>query len=162
MVNRSTERTDKKVAATYVAVQAIILALLIFVDFSFYSGISRFRVVGTLFEWLGAIGILLSAYSIRTSLTAMPLPKERGQLATNGLYSYVRHPMYSSVLVMSLGIALLSGQGVKYALVIALTILFYYKSIYEEKHLSQKYNGYTLYATKTPKFVPFILKRHSR
>lgn len=147
---------DTRIAATYVAVQVIILLLLIFVNLKFGLAVNKFMAIGILFEWLGGLGILLSAYSIRRSLTAMPLPKEHGQLATNGLYKYVRHPMYSSVLLLSLGIALLSGQWLKYSLVAALAVLFYYKSVYEERYLAQKYTGYMAYAKKTARFVPLI------
>lgn len=147
---------NKKVALTYVLIQAVILILLVFGSFESSYDISGYRVVGTIMELLGFIGILFSAYSIRTSLTAMPIPKEHGQLATNGLYKYVRHPMYTSVILLSLGLAVSSGEIDKYLLVIALTGLFYYKSVYEEKYLVRKYPGYLEYARKTSRFIPFI------
>jgi protein-S-isoprenylcysteine O-methyltransferase Ste14 len=140
-------KNSKRLALIYVVVQAIILLLLVF--------LRRFTIIGTSFEWLGGLGVLLSAYSIRTSLTALPLPKEKGQLATGGLYKYVRHPMYTSVLLLSFGIALLSGQGLKYLLVLALCLLFYYKTKYEEKYLSLKYPSYKDYAKHTPRLIPF-------
>jgi protein-S-isoprenylcysteine O-methyltransferase Ste14 len=148
-------KNSKRLALIYVVVQAIILLLLVFVDFSFALSLRRFTIIGTSFEWLGGLGVLLSAYSIRTSLTALPLPKEKGQLATGGLYKYVRHPMYTSVLLLSFGIALLSGQGLKYLLVLALCLLFYYKTKYEEKYLSLKYPSYKDYAKHTPRLIPF-------
>ena len=138
------------------AIQVVLLLLLVFADASFGFEVRKFITIGKLFEWSGGLGILVSAYSIRTSLTALPIPKEHGQLATNGLYRYVRHPMYSSVLLLTLGIALLSGHGFKYGLVIALAWLFYYKTVYEERYLAQKYLAYKVYAKKTARFIPFI------
>jgi protein-S-isoprenylcysteine O-methyltransferase Ste14 len=138
----------------FVAVQAIILGLLVFLDTSFGLDIKRFELIGTVLEWLGGLGILLSAITIRSSLTAVPLPKQNAKLGTTGLYKYVRHPMYTSVLLLSLGIALVSGNDIKYLLVGGLLALFYYKSVYEEKHLRAKFSNYQEYAKTVPRFFP--------
>ncbi|MEO8104861.1 MAG: isoprenylcysteine carboxylmethyltransferase family protein [Candidatus Saccharibacteria bacterium] len=147
---------DKATAFSYVALQAVLLSVLLLVNLRGGFEIKKLLVIGTIFEWSGGLGILIAAYSIRTSLTALPLPKEHGKLATRGLYRYVRHPMYSSVLLLSLGSALLSGQAFKYLLVGALAGLFYYKSVYEERYLTAKYPGYQAYAKKTGRFIPFL------
>jgi protein-S-isoprenylcysteine O-methyltransferase Ste14 len=147
---------NKLHAWAFVGVQAIILGLLVFLPADVWLTVQPFIVAGTVLEWLGALGIVASAVTIRSSLTAVPLPKEQGKLGTSGLYKYVRHPMYTSVLVLSLGIALLSGNVIKYALVLCLYALFYYKSQYEERYLRQKYPGYEAYAKQTPRFIPFF------
>ena len=49
--------------------------------------------------------------------------------------------MYTSVLLLALGIALLSGNLVKYLLVVSLVMLFYFKSVYEEKYLDELPGG---------------------
>jgi protein-S-isoprenylcysteine O-methyltransferase Ste14 len=148
-------KPNKLIALAYVIVQATILIILIFANMTFDLSIKKFVSIGSVLEWVGILGIFISAYSIRTSLTAMPLPKEQGKLATNGLYKFVRHPMYTSVLVFSLGLAINSGQVYKYLLVIGLYVLFYYKSRYEEIYLGRKYTGYKEYSKTTPRFIPF-------
>lgn len=137
-----------------VAVQAIILVLLIFTNLDYGLSFKAYVTLGNILEWLGIIGIIVSAYSIRSSLTPMPIPKEEGKLAVNGLFKYVRHPMYTSVLVFSLGLAVSNGKLYKYLLVLSLLILFYYKSKYEEIYLAKKYPDYRDYAEKTPRFIP--------
>ena len=148
-------KPNKLVALSYVIVQAIILILLIFANMTLGLSIRKFVLFGSALEWAGIVGIFISAYSIRTSLTAMPLPKEHGKLATDGLYKFVRHPMYTSVLVFSLGLALSSGEVYKYLLVISLYVLFNYKTRYEEVYLARKYAGYKEYSKSTPRFIPF-------
>lgn len=154
-MHETNTKPNKLVALSYVVVQAIILVLLIFTNMTFGLSARKFVLAGSILEWTGIIGIFVSAFSIRTSLTAMPLPKERGQLATGGLYKFVRHPMYTSVLVFSLGSAMSSGEMYKYLLVIGLSALFYYKSSYEEVYLRQKYADYKEYTKSTPRFIPF-------
>lgn len=146
-------------AWAYVVVQALILGLLVFLPDSIGPAIKRLVVIGVGFEWFGFIGIVLSAVTIRSSLTPLPLPKARSQLGTTGLYKYVRHPMYSSVILLSLGIALASGSLVKYGLVISLFVLLYYKSMFEEKYLRKKYADYDNYTKKTPRFLLFFKVR---
>lgn len=147
-------KANKLHAWSYVFIQAILLGLLVLLSEDFGWQLKRFTLVGKVFELTGAVGILLSSVTIRSSLTAVPLPKKNAKLGTSGLYKYVRHPMYSSVILLSLGIALDSGNGVKYLLVVGLLALFYYKSAYEEKYLRAEYADYQQYAKSVPRFIP--------
>jgi protein-S-isoprenylcysteine O-methyltransferase Ste14 len=145
---------NKQKAYLYVGVQAIILGLLVFLPSNIGPTISSATALGKLLEYLGFAGIIASAYTIRKSLTALPTPKSGGQLGNTGLYKYVRHPMYTSVLILSLGIAVLGGSVIKYALVVCLYVLFLHKSKFEESLLREKYPEYHEYAQKTPRFFP--------
>jgi len=149
------ESPNRLQAWSYVFVQAVLLVLLIFLGQSTGPQIHRLVLLGWTLEWLGIIGVLVCAVSLRRSLTVVPIPKEEGELSTTGLYKYVRHPMYSSVLLFALGIALHGGSAIKYLLAIALYVLFYLKSVYEEKYLSLKYPDYARYSARIPRFIPF-------
>ncbi len=142
-------------AWTYVLVQAVLLALLFFFKGGIGPQIDRFLLLGRALELLGVLGVLICAATLRRSLTAMPIPKEDGKLSTTGLYRYVRHPMYTSVLLLALGIALHSGSAIKYLLVAFLYLLLYLKSVFEEKYLRLKYSEYAEYSARIPRFVPF-------
>lgn len=152
------DKPNKVPAWSYVLVQAVLLALLVFFDRNVGPQIHRFDYLGSPFEWLGIVGVLVCAASLRKSLTALPIPKDEGELSTGGLYRYVRHPMYSSVLLLALGIALNSGSVIKYFLVICLYVLFHFKSVYEEKYLRLKYPEYAEYSAQTPRFIPLTKK----
>ena len=138
----------------FVLVQGIILGLLLFTNFNFGWSVKRFIWLGITCAWIGIIGILVAALSLQRSLTAMPIPKADGKMTRQGLYQYVRHPMYTSVLLFSLGFALYYGSIYKYLLVGLLVVLFYFKSSYEESFLSEKYPDYSDYAKVTPRFLP--------
>lgn len=154
-MTEKSESPNQVQAWSYVFVQAVLLLLLVFLRGSLGPQTYRFDLLGTVFEGFGVLGILVSAGSLRSSLTAIPIPKEEGKLSTTGLYRYVRHPMYSSVLLLSLGIALHSGSATKYLLVISLYVLFHLKSVYEEKYLRLKYPEYDQYSSRIPRFIPF-------
>jgi protein-S-isoprenylcysteine O-methyltransferase Ste14 len=142
-------------AWTYVFVQALLLILLLFLDNGLGPQNHRFVLLGRALELLGVLGVLICAASLRGSLTVVPLPKEEGKLSTTGLYRYVRHPMYTSVLLLALGIASHAGSAIKYLLVILLFVLFYVKSVFEEKYLRLKYSQYASYSARIPRFIPF-------
>jgi len=150
-----TEGPNQLHAWSYVFVQGVLLALLVFLNESIGPQVHRLVIVGRFLESLGIIGVLVCAASLRRSLTVVPIPKEEGQLSTSGLYRYVRHPMYSSVLLVALGISLNSGSMIKYLLTLFLYVLFYLKSVYEEKYLRLKYPDYAEYSSRIPRFIPF-------
>lgn len=149
------ESPNRLQAWSYVFLQAVLLALLVFLGQSVGPQIHRFIILGWIFEWLGIMGVLICAATLRRSLTVVPIPKEDGELSTTGLYRYVRHPMYSSVLLLAFGIALHSGSTLKYLLAIGLSVLFQMKSVYEEKYLRSKYADYAEYSARIPRFIPF-------
>lgn len=150
------EKPNRVQAWSYVFIQGVLLVLIVFLNQKLGPQAHRLIFMGSIIEWLGIIGVLISAASLRRSLTAVPIPKEDGELSVSGLYRYVRHPMYTSVLLLAFGIALHSGSGIKYLLAISLYVLFHLKSVYEERYLRLKYPYYAEYSAQIPRFIPFI------
>jgi protein-S-isoprenylcysteine O-methyltransferase Ste14 len=105
---------------------------------------------------LQAIGLLLLVASIgavmwvmRTNSFAVPVVKlqsERGQrVIDTGPYAYVRHPMYSAVIVFFFGAALELGSWWGVALVPLFIVLFAIRSVIEERALLTGLPGYADY-----------------
>ncbi len=101
------------------------------------------------------VGIALAA-SVRlgSALTPTPVPSTRGELATQGMYTYVRHPIYTGVLAIVLGIVVRSGSIATAIIGLVLLAFFTVKARWEEQQLRAHYPGYEEYATMTPRFVP--------
>jgi len=75
-------------------------------------------------------------------------------VTTSGLYKYIRHPIYSSNILLLIGVLLISGS---YLMIINILILsFYYiiSAYREEKYLLNKFSYYNTYSKKTGMFVP--------
>ncbi|MDW3179251.1 MAG: isoprenylcysteine carboxylmethyltransferase family protein [Acidimicrobiia bacterium] len=104
---------------------------------------------------IGGVGIALAA-SVRlgSALTPTPVPSSRGELATQGMYTYVRHPIYTGVLAIVLGIVLRSGSVATAMIGVVLLAFFSVKARWEEQRLREHYPGYGEYAMVTPRFVP--------
>jgi protein-S-isoprenylcysteine O-methyltransferase Ste14 len=83
--------------------------------------------------------------------------KEDHELITVGLYHYIRHPIYTGILLMILGTALFVGTlsaGIGF-LIIALAIWFKLRA--EEELLSKHFpREYPAYKNRTKALIPYI------
>jgi len=103
--------------------------------------------------------MIIGATGLGRGLTATPLPNAHAQLRTGGLYRYARHPIYSGLLLTMASITVASGSGFRLLALGALVLLLTVKARWEETHLIQRFAGYADYAARTPRFVPFRLRR---
>ncbi len=102
----------------------------------------------------GGLVSLISMIQLNRNLTAFPTPKENAFLYTGGIYSLARHPIYTGVILIFLGLTFYSLSVYKFLITSGLVILFYFKSEYEEEQLKKKYKEYEEYKKKTGRFFP--------
>jgi len=106
------------------------------------------------------VGIMgLGATSLGKGLTATPLPNQHAQLRTGGLYRYVRHPIYTGLLLSATAFALASGSALRIVVLLLLIALLNAKARWEEARLARRFDGYAAYAARTPRFVPMRVRR---
>lgn len=84
--------------------------------------------------------------------------KEEHELITSGPYRYVRHPIYSGLLLMALGSAIIYGYASGFLILASVAVVFWVKSFYEERLLSAHFpKDYPEYKARTRMFIPYIL-----
>jgi protein-S-isoprenylcysteine O-methyltransferase Ste14 len=103
---------------------------------------------------VGAVILGLSFLALGKSLTAHPIPAKQGELVTDGLYRFARHPIYTGVLAIGLAMTLSGGLFPHALFFIALVVLLNYKASFEEQLLRARYLDYASYAEKTGRFLP--------
>ena len=101
------------------------------------------------------IGLIAVKTHPKSNFNVRPDIKENCILITHGIYSYIRHPMYLSVILMGLGMALFYNNFFKWSVFILLLITMLVKMFYEEK-LWSKDECYKEYMKKTKRLIPFI------
>ena len=83
---------------------------------------------------------------------------ERGhQVISTGPYAWVRHPMYTIIIVLLFAVPVALGS--RYALILAvlLTLLLIVRTYFEDRTLHEELDGYAEYAQKTPyRLIPGI------
>jgi protein-S-isoprenylcysteine O-methyltransferase Ste14 len=148
--------TDKKKSQVLVTIQFILLAVIFFLPVSApaASTPSWILELGSFIVWPGLGMVLISIFKLGQSLTTSPIPKEDSELKTDGLYKWIRHPIYTGLIITTLGIALEVGSVGKLFFVAGLIVLFNYKAKWEESLLLERYPEYRTYMSKTGRFVP--------
>jgi len=82
--------------------------------------------------------------NLKENLKPSPKPRVGGCLVTTGLYSIVRHPAYSCILLTALGISLWMNDTIR-LLSVLFFIFFSAKLNEEEKRLEKTYPEYGAY-----------------
>lgn len=139
----------------FVSIQFILFFCFIF-DFNWSMKMGfAIQETGLLIAIFGAIIIILAILQLNKNLSPFPTPKNNTTLLQNGLYKYMRHPIYSGIIFLFTGYSLYQNSFYKLGISLLLVILFYFKSNYEEQRLEQKFPDYKLYKNKTGKFFPW-------
>jgi protein-S-isoprenylcysteine O-methyltransferase Ste14 len=112
--------------------------------------------IGLALTVFGGIIIILALLQLNKNLSPFPTPKDSASLLQNGLYKYMRHPIYTGIILLFLGYSVYQNSFYKLGISLLLVILFYFKSNYEELRLEQTFPDYKNYKTKTGRFFPLF------
>ena len=83
--------------------------------------------------------------------------KDEARLVTHRLYSYIRHPMYFSVIVMSFALIVNKINLTNLLLFGLIVVILFLKAKREEKLWSEKTPSYKEYIKNTKMMIPFLL-----
>ncbi len=86
-----------------------------------------------------------------------PKLKKDAQLITTGIYRFIRHPMYTSVIIMMLSILISSPTWIETILFILLLVVLILKARKEESLWMEHTPSYIQYQKNTKLFIPYIL-----
>ena len=113
-------------------------------------------VLGLVLVALG-VGIALAAGAgLGRTLTPSPIPKADGVLVTTGIYGLVRHPIYSGLLVLGVGLVVVGASWLHLLAWVALLSVLMTKARFEERMLADEYPDYAAYAARVGRLVPGI------
>lgn len=90
----------------YVIVQVILIGSVLLSPFFEPKNTEKeaiFKIAGAILTVVGIATLILSFRFLGNSTTPNPAPKEGGPLVTTGVYRWIRHPMYTSLIFISYG-----------------------------------------------------------
>lgn len=151
-VNNSNKRV---VGWALVAVQSVLLITLILLGGGdAWPTPTWLGITSTAAVVVGLIAVAVAATGLGRLVTPTPVPKADGALVTDGLYRFVRHPIYTGVLTIVVGLVVPSGNWLTLAVGLVTVAFFYAKSDWEEARLTEHYDNYDAYRSRTPRFFP--------
>ena len=89
--------------------------------------------------------MLFSIKDLGRNLSPFPRPINNSNLVTSGIYRFTRHPMYYSLIFISIGFFVIKLSIYYLFLTISLALIIKFKIALEEKYLINKYKNYLLY-----------------
>ncbi len=115
--------------------------------------------IATVLTWAGVGLVVWAVLVFGRGVTPSPMPSSKATLQTKGPYRWIRHPMYTGVIVLTAGSALGRRSWIAAGLWVALIVFFVAKLKWEERRLVETYPGYQTYKDTVPALVPFL--RHT-
>lgn len=118
--------------------------------------------------WLQVVGAVILLYSFyllflvfRENSYLSPVvrvQKERAQtVISTGPYHYVRHPMYSAIVIFVVGTALLLGSWYGLLSGLILVVILAWRAVLEERTLRKELPGYAAYMAQVKyRLIPYV------
>ena len=140
----------------WVMAQSILMTPVIVLGVTFHGDWTRLPVIAAgagLFVTGGYFGIA-GVVVLGRNRRPYPQPREGSELVQHGVYAQVRHPLYTSVMLASLGWSLIWQSWPSFIAALVLIPFFHAKARREERWLREQFSGYADYERRVPRFIP--------
>jgi protein-S-isoprenylcysteine O-methyltransferase Ste14 len=110
---------------------------------------------------VGVSGAAVSVWALfhhGWQVSPFPKPAEGAHVVDTGPYRYVRHPMYSGIVLFTLGVGLAYANPVALLSSVTFLVFFTAKTGREEEMLVARVDGYRKYRSSVPwRIIPFVV-----
>jgi len=145
-------RESKAKARALVFGQFLLLLLLVINPFD--PQFSAERIFSLTLYAIATVILASAAVALGSALTASPIPKDDAELVTRGIYRWIRHPMYTALILIGSGLMIADLNPFSALVLLALVALLVTKSRYEDALLLKKHPGAKSYQAATGRFLP--------
>lgn len=104
----------------------------------------------------GILGMAALLYNRIGNFRVYPEIKPGFKLITNGPYNYIRHPMYTSVILIMLGTSIYLNDPWNYLGLCMIVLSVTLKALKEEQLITREHPSYKEYISRTTRFIPFV------
>jgi len=104
-----------------------------------------YYLIGILIIIIAFTIMLLAIKDLGRNLSPFPRPINNSNLVTSGIYRFMRHPMYYSLIFISIGVFITKLSLYYLFLSISLCLIIKFKIALEEEYLNNKFKDYLFY-----------------
>lgn len=142
----------------WVVGQSVLMLAVVLLGPCFQGDRTRAALVFAGFGLLALAGVvgIAGVVVLGRARTPFPKPAAESRLITHGIYSLIRHPLYASVMLASLGWVLIWQSWPAGLAAVLLVVLLEVKVRHEERCLRQKFPEYVDYARRVRRFIPGV------
>ena len=101
--------------------------------------------IGFLIIIIAFIILLVAIKDLGSNLSPFPRPINNSNLVTKGIYRFIRHPMYYSLIFISFGVFITRLSIYYLFLSTSLILIIKFKIALEEQYLKNKFKNYLFY-----------------
>jgi len=111
----------------------------------------------TLYMASAVVGMFAFQAMRRSKLRISPKVHPEAKLVTNGIYRFIRHPMYLAVILGAGAMLVNQFTPIRIGIMSTLLVDLVIKMIYEESMLQKKFGElYTEYQKRSKRLIPYI------
>ncbi len=103
------------------------------------------NLMGILIIIIAFIIMIFAIKDLGRNMSPLPRPINNSNLVTTGIYRFTRHPMYYSLIFISLGLFITNLSIYYLFLSICLSFIIKFKISLEEQYLNNKFKNYLIY-----------------
>ncbi len=134
---------------------SFIAAMLVFLKYANNSNLTLLCI--SIFAIGGFIGIWALNHNQLDNFNIQPKLKDNAELVTTGIYKYIRHPMYFSVILMAFSLLAYTHTLVEIILFFSLVFTLILKARREESLWIKHDKNYLSYKNRTKLIIPFVI-----
>lgn len=138
----------------------LILTLVQYVGFAVFLYLSPWLADGVFWQGIELLGIILAIWAIiamnKSKINITPKPLKNAVLVTSGPYSFIRHPMYTSIIIAVTPLIISHWDIYRFTFLMFLYLNLILKLLFEETLLKSYFNNYVDYMKNSWRIIPYV------